>query len=65
MVIYFDEPGDERHYTVVTARKGPLARRRIVRGRESECIAHYRLNVAPSIHRRPTRRRRLATSPTL
>jgi hypothetical protein len=46
VVIYFDGRDSERHCTVVTAFKGPLAGLRIVRGRESECIAHYRLNVA-------------------
>lgn len=41
VVIYFD--GREGQCTVVTASAGPLAGRRIVRGREGECITHYRL----------------------
>lgn len=41
VVLYFDGGDGERQCTVVTATKGPLARRRVVRGRESECIAHY------------------------
>jgi putative hydrolase len=35
---------DKQHFaqwTVVTARSGPLAGRRVVRGREGECLAHY------------------------
>lgn len=41
VVIYFDGRDGEHQCTVVTAPKGPLARRRVVRGRESECVAHY------------------------
>jgi hypothetical protein len=44
VVIYFDGPDGEHQCTVVTAQKGPLARHRVARGRESECIAHYHLN---------------------
>jgi hypothetical protein len=41
VVIYAD--GDqERQYTVVTARLGPLKGRRVVRGREAECLGYYR-----------------------
>lgn len=48
VVIYIDGRDREHQCTVVTQLRGPLARRRVVRGRESECIAHYRLNsVAP------------------
>ncbi|WP_119354291.1 helix-hairpin-helix domain-containing protein [Azohydromonas sediminis] len=38
-VVIYAEDGDhaERQYTVVTATAGPLAGRRVVRGRESEC----------------------------
>lgn len=31
----------ERQRTVVTERQGPLAGRRVVRGREAECRAYY------------------------
>jgi len=41
VVLYFDGRDGERQCTVVTAPKGPLARRRVIRGRESECVAHY------------------------
>ncbi len=43
VVLYFDGGEGERQCTVVTAFKGPLAHRRVVRGRESECVAHYQL----------------------
>jgi len=45
VVLYFDGADGERQCTVVTAPKGPLARRRVVRGREAECLAYYRLTV--------------------
>ena len=44
VVIYFDGHDGQQQCTVITAPKGPLAKRRVVRGRESECIAHYQLN---------------------
>lgn len=42
VVIYFRD-GDEieRSRTVVTEHRGPLAGKRVVRGRESECLRHY------------------------
>ena len=43
VVLYLDGGEGERQCTVVTAFKGPLAHRRVVRGRESECVAHYQL----------------------
>ena len=43
VVLYFDGVEGERQCTVVTAFKGPLAHRRVVRGRESECVAYYQL----------------------
>ena len=42
VVIYFDGRDGERQCTVVTAHKGPLTNRRVIRGRESECVAHYK-----------------------
>lgn len=42
VVIYTDGERGERQYTVVTARLGPLKGLRVVRGREAECLAHYR-----------------------
>jgi DNA polymerase (family 10) len=42
-VVVYSYDGDhvERQSTVVTERQGPLAGRRVVRGREAECLAHY------------------------
>ncbi len=39
VVLYVDGGARERQYTVVTATRGPLAGRRVVRGREDECAA--------------------------
>jgi len=39
VVIYRDDHGGKGQWTVVTARSGPLAGRRVVRGRERECRA--------------------------
>jgi len=41
VIVYQDDDGGHGQWTVVTARYGPLRRRRIVRGRESECEAYY------------------------
>ncbi len=40
VVIYRDDREGDGQWTVVTARLGPLAGQRIVRGRERECAAH-------------------------
>jgi hypothetical protein len=37
VILYYDDGSGERQCTVVTAHHGPLAGRRIVRGREREC----------------------------
>jgi predicted flap endonuclease-1-like 5' DNA nuclease len=42
VVIYYDGPGGERQYTVITSQRGPLTGKRIVRGREDECAVYYR-----------------------
>jgi hypothetical protein len=42
VVLYYDGGDGERQCTVITAEHGSLAGRRIVRGREAECAAHYR-----------------------
>ena len=43
VVVYFSDPdGEEGQFTVVTERRGTLAGRRVVRGREPECARHYR-----------------------
>jgi putative hydrolase len=42
VVVYLDGP-QEGQWTVVTARGGPLAGERVVRGREAACLAEGRL----------------------
>jgi putative hydrolase len=46
VVLYFDHGQEEGQWTVITARHGPLAGRRCVRGREAECVEHYGLATA-------------------
>jgi hypothetical protein len=41
VVIYFEREGQESQATVVTELSGPLASKRVVRGREAECAAYY------------------------
>jgi putative hydrolase len=42
VVLYCDDDGPREHqWTIITAAFGPLRGRRIVRGREAECAAHY------------------------
>jgi len=41
VVLYWERDGDEDQCTVVTERRGPLAGRRVVRGRELECARHH------------------------
>jgi hypothetical protein len=41
VVIYRDNDGGHGQWTIVTSRFGPLAGRRVVRGREAECAAYY------------------------
>jgi len=41
VVLYFERDGAEAQCTVVTEPSGPLARRRVVRGREAECRLYY------------------------
>lgn len=47
VVIYYDGADREHQVTVVTARTGPLRRRRVVRGREAECLRHYGIRLEP------------------
>ena len=45
VVLYFhDDDHAERQRTVVTEQRGALRGRRVVRGREAECIAHYEVS---------------------
>lgn len=62
VVLYFDGTPGERQCTVVTATKGPLARRRVVRGRESECVTHYRPTARTEARRVSTWARRSRAS---
>jgi DNA polymerase (family X) len=41
VVIYYERDGRERQNTVVTQNSGPLAGKRVVRGREPECRRYY------------------------
>jgi DNA polymerase (family X) len=41
VVIYYSQGDVERQSTVVTANRGPLEGRRVVRGREAECRRYY------------------------
>lgn len=41
VVIYRDDDGDQGRWTAITANYGRLRGRRIIRGRERECEAHY------------------------
>lgn len=46
VVVYCDAGDGQRQYTVVTAGRGALAGRRVVRGREAACARHYGLDGA-------------------
>ncbi len=48
VVIYSERDGEEGQCTVVTERRGPLAGRRVVRGREAECAVRYRAGARTS-----------------
>lgn len=48
VVLYVDDGRTEREATVVTETRGPLAGRRVVRGREDACAAHYASAGTPS-----------------
>jgi hypothetical protein len=51
VVIYYDRGDGERQCTTTTAIHGPLAGKRIVRGREAECLDYYfPLSGHPSHH---------------
>jgi len=42
VIIHWDAVGHAGHWTVITSKFGELKKRRIVRGREAECLAFYR-----------------------
>ena len=41
VILYEDSDTGARQYTIITAQRGPLAGRRIVRGREAECEQYF------------------------
>ena len=46
VVIYHDDGQGERQHTVITAARGTLRDRRVVAGREAECLHHYSRDAA-------------------
>ena len=50
VVIYYDGTNGERQCTVITSAFGPLAGRRIIRGREPECMDYYLRPIPASVH---------------
>jgi putative hydrolase len=44
VVLYCDDGRGERQWTVITSQRGPLRGKRIVRGREAECLSYYQIN---------------------
>lgn len=44
VVLYYDGRDGERQCTVITSQRGSLIGRRIVRGRETECLEYYQEN---------------------
>jgi predicted flap endonuclease-1-like 5' DNA nuclease len=48
VLLYYDDDHGERQCTVITGRNEPLTGKRIVRGRETECAAHYEIPSATS-----------------
>ncbi len=48
VVLYYDGGRGERQCTVITSQRGPLTGKRIVRGREGECVSYYILAMMKS-----------------
>jgi hypothetical protein len=48
VVLYYDGGHGERQSTVITSQQGPLTGKRIVRGREGECLSYYMLTMMKS-----------------
>ena len=44
VVLYCDDGRGERQWTVITSQRGPLRGKRIVRGREAECLSYYHIH---------------------
>jgi putative hydrolase len=51
VVLYYDGGRGERQCTLITAQRGPLEGKRIVRGRENECFDYY-FKLPPSLAER-------------
>jgi hypothetical protein len=62
VVIFYESPHGDGQCTVVTERRGPLAGKRVVRGREAECERHYGLNTAVDRDRSASDRASSSTS---
>jgi Holliday junction resolvasome RuvABC DNA-binding subunit len=48
VVLYYDGGQGERQCTVITSQGGPLTGKRVVRGREGECVSYYMLAIMKS-----------------
>jgi DNA polymerase (family X) len=48
VVLYYDGGHGERQCTVITSQRGPLTSKRVVRGREGECVSYYVLAMMKS-----------------
>jgi Holliday junction resolvasome RuvABC DNA-binding subunit len=48
VVLYYDGGQGERQCTVITSQRGPLTGKRVVRGREGECVSYYMLAIMKS-----------------
>jgi len=48
VVLYYDGGQGERQCTVITSQRGPLTSKRVVRGREGECVSYYMLAMMKS-----------------
>jgi DNA polymerase (family 10) len=49
VVLYYDGRDGEQQCTVITSQRGPLTGKRIVRGRENECLEYYKQSEAPGV----------------
>lgn len=54
VVLYYDGQDGEQQCTVITSRRGPLTGKRIVRGRESECLEYYKQSEVPGVEANTT-----------
>jgi putative hydrolase len=48
VVLYYDGRDGEQQCTVITSQRGPLTGKRIVRGRETECLEYYQQAQPPA-----------------